>query len=172
MKRTSMNIELRRWSSADREALRDLCNAVDRTFLSDRLPQPYTDGDAEWWLNRVETSEGIDGVFRAIVADHHVVGSISVERKADVYRFDGDLGYFLLTDYWNQGIMTEAVHQACELAFESLQLNRITASVFQPNTASHRVLVKNGFQQEGIMRRAAAKDDRIFDVCIYGLVKE
>lgn len=23
-----------------------LCNAVDRTFLSDRLPEPYTEADA------------------------------------------------------------------------------------------------------------------------------
>ena len=27
-----------------------LCNAVDRTFLSDRLPYPYTEADADWWL--------------------------------------------------------------------------------------------------------------------------
>ena len=33
-----MTIALHKWTSADREALMALCNAVDRTYLSDRLP--------------------------------------------------------------------------------------------------------------------------------------
>ena len=33
-----MTITLHKWTSADKEALMALCNAVDRTFLSDRLP--------------------------------------------------------------------------------------------------------------------------------------
>ena len=32
-----MIIDLHKWTSADREALMALCNAVDRTCLSDRL---------------------------------------------------------------------------------------------------------------------------------------
>ena len=36
----------------DREALISLCNAVDRTFLSDRLPYPYTKTDGELELLR------------------------------------------------------------------------------------------------------------------------
>ena len=38
-----MTITLHKWASADKEALMALCNAVDRTFLSDRLPNPYTE---------------------------------------------------------------------------------------------------------------------------------
>ena len=33
-----MTIDLHKWTSADRESLMALCNAVDGTFLSDRLP--------------------------------------------------------------------------------------------------------------------------------------
>ena len=40
-----MTIDLHKWTFADREALMALCNAVDRTFLSDRLPYPYTEAD-------------------------------------------------------------------------------------------------------------------------------
>lgn len=42
-----MTIDLHKWTFADREALMALCNAVDRTFLSDRLPYPYTEADAD-----------------------------------------------------------------------------------------------------------------------------
>ena len=48
-----MKGELRKWSLADYKELKDLCNAVDRSYLSDRLPNPYTEDDANWWLNMV-----------------------------------------------------------------------------------------------------------------------
>ena len=41
-----MEISIRNWTFADKQALMGLCNAVDRTFLSDRLPEPYTEADA------------------------------------------------------------------------------------------------------------------------------
>ena len=78
-----MTIDLHKWKSADREALMVLCNAVDRTFLSDRLPYPYTETDADWWLGMVTGNDGKEGVWRAIVLDGQIVGSISVERIAD-----------------------------------------------------------------------------------------
>ena len=48
-----MTITLHTWSTSDKPALMALCNAVDRTFLSDRLPYPYTEADADWWLGMV-----------------------------------------------------------------------------------------------------------------------
>ncbi len=166
-----MKVELRKWSLADKKGLTELCNAIDRTFLSDRLPNPYTDENADWWLNMVTKREGIDGTFRAIVVDGKIVGSISIERKADIYRLDGELGYMLLRDYWNRGLMSRAVGQVCEIAIKELGLNRITANVFHPNLASQRVLLKNGFTQEGIMRNAAIKCENIYDILIFGLLK-
>ena len=40
--------------------LKELCSTVDRTYLPDRLPNPYTEDDANWWLNMVDKCEGID----------------------------------------------------------------------------------------------------------------
>ena len=48
-----MIITLHTWTPADKPALMALCNAVDRTYLSDRLPYPYTEADADWWLGMV-----------------------------------------------------------------------------------------------------------------------
>jgi RimJ/RimL family protein N-acetyltransferase len=166
-----MKVELRKWCLADKKELMELCNAVDRTYLSDRLPSPYTEDDANWWLNMVANSEGIDGTFRAMVVDGKIVGGISIERKADIYRLDGELGYMLLKDYWNRGLMSQAVGQVCEIAIKELGLNRITANIFHPNLASQRILLKNGFIQEGVMRKAVIKGDIFYDILIYGLVK-
>ena len=166
-----MKIELRRWAISDSKKLVALCNAVDRSFLSDRLPNPYTIKDAEDWLRRVSQNEAVSGTYRAIIADGSVIGSISVERKEDVFRIDGDIGFMLLDEYWNKDIATEVVGQLCRIAFSELSLERITANVFQPNIASMHVLKKNGFVHEGTLKKAIIKNGILYDLCIFGLTK-
>ena len=164
-----MVITLHKWTSTDKKALMALCNAVDRTFLSDRLPYPYTDADADWWLGMVVESEGKDGVWRSIWADGQLVGSISVERKDDGGGAFGEIGYMILTPFWSQGISTEAVRQICELAFRELDLQQIIGNVFPENAASARVLEKNGFLLEGTMEGAVVKGGKKVFVRVYRL---
>ena len=157
---------------SDSKELTALCNAIDRSFLSDRLPNPYTIKDAENWLCRVSQNEAVSGIYRAIIADEKVVGSISVVQKEDVYRIDGEIGFMLHGDYWNNGLMTEAVSQLCRIAFNDLSLERITANIFQPNTTSMQVLRKNGFVHEATLRNAVIKNNEIYNLCIFGLTKQ
>ena len=58
-----MTITLHNWKTDDKLVLMALCNAVDRTFLSDRLPYPYDEADADWWLGMVAENEGKEGVW-------------------------------------------------------------------------------------------------------------
>ena len=76
-----MKIELKIPNMEDKEGLKAVCNAVDRKYLSDRLPYPYTDESAEWWINMVAENDGKTGVWRVIYVDGKLVGNISVELK-------------------------------------------------------------------------------------------
>ena len=134
-----MTIDLHKWTSADREALMALCNAVDSK----------------------------EGVWRAIVVDGQVVGSISVERMANENCSVGSIGYMILTPFWSQGIGTEAVRQICGIAFRELALERIIGEVFPENLASARVLEKNGFRLEETKVGAVVKGGRAMDVRVY-----
>ena len=162
-----MAITLHTWNTRDKPALMALCNAVDRTFLSDRLPYPYTEADADWWLGMVAENEGKEGVWRAIVVDGLIVGSISVERLANVQRNAGSIGYMVLTPFWSQGIGTEAVRQICGISFRELALDRIIGEVFPENLASARVLEKNGFLLEETRAGAVVKGGKAMDVRVY-----
>lgn len=163
--------ELRKWTVNDKESLMAICNAADRSYLSGRLPFPYTEADADWWLDMVEGHDGKDGIFRSVSVDGMIVGNISVEQKSDVYRKDAEIGYLLITEKWSQGIMTEAVGQICDIAFSSLDIIRITGLVYEPNSGSRRVLEKNGFLLEGILKNAVVKEGRVYDLCVYGKLK-
>ena len=164
-----MTITLHIWTPADKKALMALCNAVDRTFLSDRLPNPYTEADADWWLGMVSENEGKEGVWRSIWADGELVGSISVERKDEGGKTIGEIGYMILTLWWSQGIGTEAVSQICEIAFRELELQQIIGQVFPENVASARVLEKNGFLMEGMLAGAIMKQGKVMDLIAYRL---
>ena len=162
-----MTIDLHKWTFADREALMALCNAVDRTYLSDRLPYPYTEADADWWLGMVTENDGKEGVWRAIVVDNQIVGNISVERKDESGEAIGEIGYMILTSFWSQGIGTEAVRQMCEIAFERLGMERILATVFEGNRASERVLEKNGFRLKKMVAGGVVKGGMVMDARVY-----
>ena len=162
-----MTITLHTWSTSDKPALMALCNAVDRTFLSDRLPYPYTEADADWWLGMVAENDGKEGVWRSIWADGELVGSISVERKAGDDKVVGGIGYMILTPFWAHGIGTEAVRQICGIAFQELDLDRIIGQVFPENAASARVLEKNGFRLEETIVEKVIKSGMARDVKLY-----
>ena len=166
-----MKVELRKWTLEDKESLIEMCNTVDRCYLSDRLPNPYTNESAECWLNMVKENDGGKGIFREIVVNDKIIGTISVEQKEDVYRKDAEIGYYLLQEEYSKGIMTEAVKLICEIAFRELDIIRITGLVYEPNIASRRVLEKNGFTLEGIMKNAVIKNGDMFNLCIYGKLK-
>lgn len=166
-----MKVELKKWTEENKKDLIRICNSVDREYLSGRLPYPYTEESADWWYENVVSGDGKSGVFRAISVDGDIVGSISIEPKDDIFIKDTEIGYMLSTEYHGRGIMTEATRQICEIAFAELDIERITGNVFAPNIASQKVLLKNGFELEGVMKRAVYKNGETYDLYIFGKCK-
>ena len=167
-----MMVSLKKWENRDFASLAKLCNDIDRTYLTGRLPYPYTDDDAKWWLDMIKKHESKDGVYRAILVDDTIVGNISIEQKQDVFAKDAELGYMLDKRYWGKGIMSKAVSQICESAFAELDIVRISAEIFAGNIASAKVLTKNGFCLEGLKKSAIWKNEQFYDLQMYGRLKK
>lgn len=83
------------------------------------------------------------------------------------------IGYYLAEEYWGSGIATEAVNVLLKFLFNEGNLNRVQAEVMLKNESSKKVLLKNGFTKEGILRQAAIWSGKgIVDLEIYSLLKE
>lgn len=83
------------------------------------------------------------------------------------------IGYFLSESYWGQGIATEAVQALVRFLFENALVNRVQADVMPSNDASKKVLLKNGFKKEGVLRQAHLWSGKgVIDLEIYGILKE
>lgn len=168
-----MNIKLIPWTQANPDDIARIFTEIDRSYLADGLPTPYTRDHVEKWLSeKVLPNEGTRGLFRIIRVDGRCVGDVQIRCKEGAYRRDADMGYVLLDEYKGQGVMTEAVGRICAEAFEKLDLLRISARIYAPNLASRRVLEKNGFQLEGTLRRAVCKGEQVYDMHIFGRLRE
>ena len=81
-------------------------------------------------------------------------------------------GYWLARRYWGQGIATEAVRQMCEMVFAQWDVVRLFAECFARNTASHRVLEKNGFTWEATLKSSIYKHGQLLDARIYSRLRD
>ena len=84
----------------------------------------------------------------------------------------GELGYELARPYWQCGIMSEAVSAIVAYGFQHLPLNRIEAWVMPANRASVNLLLKLGFQSEGVLERKGYWDGRFHDLELFTLLAE
>ena len=82
-----------------------------------------------------------------------------------------EVGYSLARDYWNQGIMTEALGELIRYGFRSLNLNRIEAQHETENPASGAVMRKCGMRREGTLRQRLLNKGRFVDVELYAILR-
>ena len=103
--------------------------------------------------------------------DDALIGSCgfnSLSRK----KKEGELGYELARPFWNQGIMTEAIRAATDYGFTQQALSRIEAWIIPENRASANLLIKLGFQSEGVLERKGYWDGRFHDLELFSMLAE
>lgn len=167
----SFSFLLRPWQMTDVPSLaRYLNNKKIWDNCRDSLPFPYTEKDAhsfiDYAMSRQESCE------YCIDINGEAVGNISFMRGTDVERFNAEVGYWLAEPFWNQGIVSEALREALRRYWETTDVVRIFANVYESNIASMRVLEKVGFRKVAIFRKACFKNNRFVDACYFELLKE
>lgn len=162
---------LRPWRLADRDAL--LRHADDRAIwrnLRDHFPHPYTPAAADAWLRFAATEPPPEGIW-AIEVDGEAAGCLALERQGDVAACGMEIGYWLGRTHWNRGIVTAAVALATAAALAEPGIVRIFAPVFGWNDRSMRVLERNGYVREAVLRQAVRKDGTLTDQVIYARLR-
>lgn len=161
-----MAITIRQWTSEDLPNLVLYANNINIwNNLRNYFPHPYTEADAQAWLERIQVETPI--VNLAIDLDGQAIGGIGLILNKDVYVMSAEVGYWLGEPFWGQGIATEAVRLMVEYCFYYFDIIRLYAEVFETNKASMRVLEKNGFYLEGVRRKAVLKNAIVMDDYIW-----
>ncbi|MBL8936704.1 MAG: GNAT family N-acetyltransferase [Archangium sp.] len=164
-------VVLRPVHPSDEERLVLLAN--DRNVwrnMRDLFPHPYTRENARWFIEHQQKPDRTERVF-AIEVDGQFAGATGVHPLTDVYSHGAEIGYWLGAPFHGRGIATKAVGGLTKYAFEVMKLERLQAGVFEWNPASARVLEKNGFQREAVLKKSVFKDGQLIDSFLYAKLR-
>jgi RimJ/RimL family protein N-acetyltransferase len=109
--------------------LNDAHEAVDRFF------EGWRSGKSYCWL-----------IFRR--DGEELIGAIAAREDQGI-----NLGYLVARPYWRRGFMSEALGAIVEWAFAQAAIFRVWAVCDVDNEASAGLLERNGFHQEGVLRK-------------------
>lgn len=126
--------------------------------LIHKFHQRYSEKKQIRWAITLNDNNQLIGTcgFHAIEAEHY---------KAEI-------GYELHPNYWGQGIMTEVIGAVIRYGFSNMKLNRIEAFYDPRNISSGRVLEKNGFVFEGVLKKRYFEKGEFVDAAISAILNE
>ena len=119
---------------------------------------------------KIETNEGINWAI-TLKNDDKLIGFIG-HYRIQWEHFRSEIGYMVSPDYNGKGITTEAIKLLVDYGFNDMKMHSLEAVIDPENTASARVLVKNGFVKEAHFIENEFFDGKFLDSVIYSLVNK
>jgi RimJ/RimL family protein N-acetyltransferase len=129
---------LRQYTKDDKETLIKLLNDKEVSKWTERIPFPYTEKHANWWIDKGSKTRYVFAVTSN--KNSALIGNVNITAK-------GEIGCWIGRKYWKQGFATEAISRMKKFGFEELKLGKIWAATREENKAPMRVLEKNGFSR-------------------------
>ena len=143
---------LRQATQEDAEAVLAVFSDPNVTQFHDLDTFTHFDEAIEVIQRRVKGFESGRGMRWGIARrqDNYLIGSCGFtwNKEANAAEF----GYELASQFWRQGIMSEALRAILNYGFEMRGVQFVIAEIMLENVASRRLLEKLGFQSRGILQ--------------------
>ncbi len=159
-------VKLRDYEESDSNRLVMLANNENVSrYLIYTFPYPYTKRDADWWILTGTQENG--AVNKVIEYNGKFVGGIGIIPQTGWRSHIAEIGYWVGEAFWGKGIATVALGQMTEYVFLELKFRKLFGPVLEPNRASMRVLEKNNYLLEGILKQEVVRHNQYFDIYHY-----
>jgi [ribosomal protein S5]-alanine N-acetyltransferase len=147
--------------------------AIADTMIS--IPHPYPEGEAARLVESKQAAmkEGQGIAFSILEKEgaRSLVGVAEVrDLEVDEHSCQAEVSFWIAKAKWGKGYMSEAVPVLLDFGFDTLKINRLYAYHMVRNPACGRVLEKNGFTKEGILRQRVEKWGKYEDVALWAIV--
>lgn len=152
-------------------------DAIFAIFADDEVTRYY---DLYTFETIDEAAELIDYMDEAFETERQVRWGIARKQENRLLgtlgfvwlrEYRAEIGYDLARAHWGEGIMQEALTALLELAFDTLELNRIEALVIPGNRRSTTLLGRLGFRREGTLREYDHFKDKFQDLEMHALLR-
>lgn len=129
-----------------------------------------TQEQMEWFARLEDTGTGLWWKISS-ASEQRFIGCLGLSSLSREHR-KAEIGFWLLPDFWGQGLLAEAVPPVVDYAFTELGIHRIEAFIESENRKSKRAMEKLGFVFEGRMRDCEMKNGRFISLEIYSALSE
>lgn len=131
--------------ASDIPRLVTLANDIEVARLLARMPHPYGEDDAQYFLETVVREEMVWAV--RLKSEDRLAGIVGLAPGKG--GGPPELGYWYGRPYWDRGLATEAGRAVVDHALDAMGLAALHAGYFEANAASGRVLRRLGFEEIG-----------------------
>ena len=111
------------------------------------------------FIHRCEDEKPIGRIYVSNIDDHY--DSLDITR---IYIADKNLR--------GRGLGEEALETMLRLAFEEMNMERVTLDHFTDNKIASKLYLKVGFSYEGVMRNGGKKDGKYVDLHLMSMLRE
>lgn len=158
-------VELRLQQVSDARRFYEILTNPNFIYFS--LPPKSIKAEQEWITKSVANRKNNTEWNYTILYNKEVIGAIGI--KINYHRkYIGEIGFFVDQKYWGKGIASQAVKLIEKICLNKFKLTRLEIVMQPENTASEKVAIKNGYQKEGLLRKALeGRDGKKKDCYIY-----
>lgn len=160
---TTLRLRARRWRDSDLASLLEVYGDEDAMrWVGDG--SPLTRDEAVRWLevtNNNYATRGYGMFALESLETGDVIGFIGIVHPGS--QPEPEVKYALGRQHWGKGLATEAVRATVEYGRNAHGLKRIIATTAPANTASHRVLLKCGFERGELRDNGDGSSTQLFE---------
>ncbi|RIW38434.1 N-acetyltransferase [Bacillus salacetis] len=120
------------------------------------LEQFHSQKEIPWVIIEKKTNEVI-GLFRL--------------HKLNLWHKKTEMGVVLSNTFQRKGVMSEILPEVLSFCFNELELNRVVGDIFADNTGSRKLLLANGFKEEGVLRQTDFDGEKYHDTVVFSILK-
>ena len=126
--------------------------------------------EISWYKSIFEKGTGIRWGI-SLKGQDEIIGSCGFFNR-NVEHCRAEIGYELSKEYWGKGIASEAIKTVITYGFEQLNLQRIQALIETPNIPSQKLVERQGFIREGLLRSYEFTCGKFDDLYMYSMLKQ
>ncbi len=119
---------------------------------------------------KLEKNEGIN--WAITLKGHTKLIGIIGHYRMKWEHFRSEIGYMILPQFHGKGIATEAIKLMVDYGFNQMNMHSLEGIIDPANTASARVLEKNGFVKEAHFKENEFYDGKFLDSVVYSLINK
>lgn len=100
-----------------------------------------------------------------------LIGTIKIGKINNLHK-TAEISYIIGNKkFWNKGIATIVIKKICDYIFKKLKLKKIIAGTYSVAKSSQKILIKNNFRLEGVLKKQIFFKNKRIDLHFYGRTK-